>query len=417
VNGENANGRTVGKQETHAMTTNTSSAEPWQLIRYANTLTALDSVLVSQAGQLRGALEHFEARCREPAFRLTVAPAADQMAHHGREATVVDNHVRLVGQNFLIADNGGLWAFIAGWIPPWLIGLPWTGARLPLDGSPRLNFPVRWGSGWMPWPAFRNPTPVVTLPPTTGIPTPTPTPAPTPTIPPTGETELGKLLQQGEQEKEAAREKIPLRQDQAIGDSLLLDARRYSSAADGNTKTESAWFGPINSVRDHIRAYGCYMTSLAMLLRDRGRKDTVTDLYRANYQRATGRSIEEDLARDDDRNEENRDIVLSNLYLQAGVIDDVTGNSCELANGERLPTSSDATDALVRNLNEHGSVVIQVNSSTADGHWIVVDSYDPATGTFTVRDPAAGLVTGVTISPSGKYKPRGPVNYIREKAV
>jgi hypothetical protein len=399
------------------MTTRISSAEPWLLIRYANTMTALDSTLVVQASQLRSVLEHFEARCREPAFRLTVAPVADQMAQHGRQTTVVDNHVRVVGQNFLMADGGSFWAFIAGWIPPWLISLPWRRDWMPPDVRLRPDFPMSPGGRWIPWPAFRYPISDPSLPPTIGIPTPTPAPTPTPTTPATGETELGKLLQEWEKEKDTKQEKTPLRQDKAVGDTSVLDARRYSSAVNGDTTTESAWFGPIRTVSDHIRAYGCYLTSLTMLLRDMGRNATVTDLYKANYKRATGRSFDDDLAHDDDKNEASSDIVLSDLYLQPSVIDDVTGNDCEIAAGEKLPIAGDATDALVRNLNEHGSVIIQVNSPTADGHWIVVDAYDSATGTFTVRDPALGLVTGVAISPNGKYKPRGPVNYIRQKAV
>ena len=59
------------------MTQSTSSAVYTQLFRYSDVTLQLDTNLLGEARSLRGALEHFEATCREVAFRQSVAYVAD----------------------------------------------------------------------------------------------------------------------------------------------------------------------------------------------------------------------------------------------------------------------------------------------------------------------------------------------------
>ncbi len=92
------------------MTQTTSSAEPLTLLRYSNATVFLDDSLAAEANRLRSALQHFEATCRESAFRLQVSSAADSLVQYAQQARRVDLWVRDVAVGFQLADGGGVYA-------------------------------------------------------------------------------------------------------------------------------------------------------------------------------------------------------------------------------------------------------------------------------------------------------------------
>jgi len=96
------------------MTLTTSSAEPLKLLRYSDTMVLVDDALGAEANRLRGALEHFEATCREPAFHLRVSHVADYLVQYAQQARGIDLWVRDVGVGFQLADSGGMYGPIVG---------------------------------------------------------------------------------------------------------------------------------------------------------------------------------------------------------------------------------------------------------------------------------------------------------------
>lgn len=96
------------------MSQTTSSAEPLKLVRYSDTLVLVDDALGAEANRLRAALEHFEATCREPAFRLRVSHVADSLVQYAQQARGIDLWVRDVGVGFQLADGGGMYTPVAG---------------------------------------------------------------------------------------------------------------------------------------------------------------------------------------------------------------------------------------------------------------------------------------------------------------
>ena len=82
-----------------------SSANPDQLLRYSEISRELDANLRSTAGRLQAQLEHFEARCVEPGFRLHVSGCAATLQHYAVECETIDLRVFEVGQHFQAADR------------------------------------------------------------------------------------------------------------------------------------------------------------------------------------------------------------------------------------------------------------------------------------------------------------------------
>ena len=91
------------------MSQTTSSAEPLKLLRYSDTMVLVDDALGAEANRLRSALEHFEATCREPAFRLRVSHVADSLVQYAQQARGIDLWVRDVAVGFQLADSGGVY--------------------------------------------------------------------------------------------------------------------------------------------------------------------------------------------------------------------------------------------------------------------------------------------------------------------
>lgn len=163
------------------MASRTSSAEPDALIHYAEAMTEHDHRLQTTSRQLRGTLERFEGRCREPGVRVSAVSVADGVRAYGSQCEPTDGWVGDVGRRFQMADqlalgaspvaaqsaalvdqsqpgrSTGLWQAIRG-IPPWLSsridGLSWTAKSSPgalggqadflsaefLHDTPGLNF-------------------------------------------------------------------------------------------------------------------------------------------------------------------------------------------------------------------------------------------------------------------------------------
>ena len=52
-------------------------------------------------------------------------------------------------------------------------------------------------------------------------------------------------------------------------------------------------------------------------------------------------------------------------------------------------------------------IILEIDMGDKNRHWIVVDSYDSDSKTYTIRDPMRGLLTVAIPSPG--YKPTGNV--------
>jgi predicted double-glycine peptidase len=95
------------------------SAIPEKLIHYSDVAREIDANLQSKARHLQAQLEHFEARCVEPDFRISVSGQAHTMRQYANQCEPVDMSVREVGRQFQLAD--GQWGYggttgVRGWI-------------------------------------------------------------------------------------------------------------------------------------------------------------------------------------------------------------------------------------------------------------------------------------------------------------
>lgn len=113
------------------MTQSTSSAEPLILLRYSDTLILVDDGLGAEANRLRSALQHFEATCREPGFRMLVSHVADALVQYAQRARAVDLWVRDVGVGFQLAAGGGMY----GPVSTVAIGTLWAGSGSLVAGT------------------------------------------------------------------------------------------------------------------------------------------------------------------------------------------------------------------------------------------------------------------------------------------
>lgn len=114
----------------------TSSAKPEDLFRYARTCSQNNQDLAAYSPRLRSALQHFEQRCSEPAFKLTVSYHGDSLRSYTNYCAPRDDQVRQIGERFRQADS--IWSTNTYYtsatpvaIPPSMSGN--TGGRLALN--------------------------------------------------------------------------------------------------------------------------------------------------------------------------------------------------------------------------------------------------------------------------------------------
>jgi len=152
------------------MTRSVSSAEPQKLFRYSDVATRLDYELVSASYRLAAKLQHFEAACTEPNYRVSVAHLTEALRRYSRECENIDVWVKDVGKRFQIAD----WMWPGRRFFPCL-PIEWLPVRSTLPISPvatlfsKLPVPD-WMNRqllslpWLRWEQERAPTPAPTWP-------------------------------------------------------------------------------------------------------------------------------------------------------------------------------------------------------------------------------------------------------------
>jgi len=204
-------------------------------------------------------------------------------------------------------------------------------------------------------------------------------------------------------------DQLGTRETESVADELILGLERVEECIGDDKKFENTWFGPIRTIQDHIKAFGCLLTCYTMLLRDLGHDVKVTDLYKANYNLKNEKPDPADPRSAFDQDAEDGSITLANLYEEPGVV-------ASVAPGCRVSSSTLAgadpgqvSEALRVKLQDGQPVIVNVATGTSDGHWVIVDGVN-ADGTFTVRDPMEGEVSSATFGGSGsgsKYAIRG----------
>jgi uncharacterized protein YukE len=145
------------------------------------------------------------------------------------------------------------------------------------------------------------------------------------------------------------------------------------------------------TVLGDIETGGCLMTGYTMLLRDRGLNESVTDLYKANWevsnpntwQNATKEGVLDDL----------------NTYVQGGMVS-------KASNGvyKNVPVTLSGTNDLEKyfslntQIEDHGPVILEVTGKGITQHWIVVDHpVANKNGYYQVRDPLSTSSSDETI--------------------
>lgn len=373
-----------------------SSAQPFQLYRYSDVATRLDHELLAEARSLGACLQHFEATCREPGFALRASPLADALQAYARAAEPVDRWVHAVARGFEQADQPRRASLSCGWLrlasatslrarsrPARHPLVRPNASRVRVSGKGPLTKPARVSLDRVSSTAPRC-TPLRPKP-TTWAPMCVWKPALVP--------------------KKVAPKKVLL-QTAPEGDASVLNLVRYEKL-DANQRGvfeyDSVARKYIRTVKDHLAAYGCLLTSYTMLLQSKGFDVSVTDLYKKNYELRTGRSFDED-ARDGN-------IVLSDLYASSNLITRFTDGKLH----ERsVYTDREHAEENLRNaLALHGPVIMHVQSPYGDGHWVVVDEYDAASGQFIIRDPLRGQVKARVPE---DYKPKGEIRYLESSA-
>ncbi len=441
----------------------TSSAQPLQLYRYADVAGRIDRELAAEANLLGACLRHFEATCREPGYSIGVSHLADALRAHARAAELVDRWVQAVGRGFERADQRRILQALAQWVTGILATLfqPRSGGSYSLsdryagltvqprsDGplsvqaqvivgrltAPRfasatlwLNFArvnwsltrVLWAIRYLifrfHWAQFQPPLwwPLIPFFPLRVVvrpstrwpllswlseltrPRPVPKPDYLPKPSPSSTTEETDL-----RAKPVSVE--ALLQTKPKGDESVLNLIRYEKYDDkgeGVLELDPVTKRPIRTVRDHIASYGCLLTSYTMLLQASGINLTVVDLYKKNYELRTGRDFDDD-ARDGN-------IELYDLYADGQLITRITTG--KLHERSTYTDREHARENLRSAVVLHGPVIMHVESSYGDGHWVVVDGYDEATGLFVIRDPLRGLVKARIPE---DYKPKGEIRYL-----
>lgn len=88
------------------MAHSTSSAEPEKLFSYADAGVHVNEVLSSTASNLSRQLQHFESHCKESDYRVPSAYLGDILRDYTRQNKPVDELVRRIGRQFMMADSG-----------------------------------------------------------------------------------------------------------------------------------------------------------------------------------------------------------------------------------------------------------------------------------------------------------------------
>lgn len=175
------------------------------------------------------------------------------------------------------------------------------------------------------------------------------------------------------------------------GDPAVLATIRYEQAQQPEVSMFSGRI--IRTVADHIREYGCLLTSYVMLLRDAGAQVTVADLYKANYALQTSRAFDADA--------QQGAVTLFDLNSTPAVIDHVANGAFQSIGGA---LGAEPSQTLRSILERMGSVIVRTQHA-GNEHWIVVDGIN-ADGSFNVRDPLRGQRWGVLLgdSPNVQYQ-------------
>jgi len=172
-----------------------SSAEPEELFRYSDFGMRINHELVSESCRLASRLQHFEATCTEPGYRVSVGHMSGAVQGYGRRNESVDSWVRRVGEGFQTADQGWGRAWYVPGFPSWN-SPSWSGliSTLPV----LLPYPIMHLPGWLsgiltrlPWLRQRSEqipsAPWDQQQPERVAPEPGPTPRPAPTPPDSGQ--------------------------------------------------------------------------------------------------------------------------------------------------------------------------------------------------------------------------------------
>jgi hypothetical protein len=169
------------------------------------------------------------------------------------------------------------------------------------------------------------------------------------------------------------------------GDPAVLATTRYEASRQFEVSMLSGRM--IRTVGEHIREYGCLLTSYTMLLRDAGARISVADLYKANYSIMTGRSFDADA--------QQGAVTLFDLNSTPAVIARVANGAFQSAGGA---LGANPAEDLRSVLERVGTVIIRTERAGSE-HWIVVDGAN-ADGSFNVRDPMRGQQSGVFLGNS-----------------
>jgi hypothetical protein len=341
--------------------TNTISAEPEKLYRLAAHGLEIDHELRATADRLESILQRFGATCREPEFRLRhVIDLVDDLRSYVREAEALDHWVYQVVQVFEHVNQ--LAPTTVHPLPPQSV--PITPTVSQLAAIPATQQPL-------------NPTPVQADPVTTAAALETPVAA---SLVPSAWTA-------GE----------GLRQNAPVGDVQTLNTIRYEQGQQFEIGQVSG--KAITTVGEHIREYGCLLTSYTMVLQDAGANVAVTDLYKTTYHLKTGRDFDADAA--------GGGIILPDLNAPHNLVNLATHGQYQSASSMLGGEPSQRLAQLLAQIG--GSLLLKTELSGGE-HWIVVDSQN-ADGTFNIRDPIWGARSGVRIGNDGAAQyPAGPYN-------
>ena len=191
-------------------------------------------------------------------------------------------------------------------------------------------------------------------------------------------------------------------QTDPIGEGLDCRIRRAKWGPDGKKVLDE--HGKVvyydTTVKEDIKRYGCLITCYTMLLRDRGKNVSVTDLYKANYRLKTGKDFDSDC-------KEGR-LQMDDMYAEAKLVQSLfekgevlEGDVKQEVKSVKFPSSENPSQS-VRDAIQASQlpIILHVSTTTRDGHYIVVDGINDD-GSFRVRDPLKGIVENATIGTKG----------------
>jgi len=168
-----------------------------------------------------------------------------------------------------------------------------------------------------------------------------------------------------------------LSQTNPCGPDSILDIKRGPK--------ENSWNGEITDIKSHIGAYGCLMTSLTMIMNDKGSKVNVTDLYIANYKIKKGTELVKDAENSGDNHIELNDLN-SGLSIVNEADENFVGDAGSFSTEAGLLGSS-----INSAIEEHGEEIViettryATEKNPESRHWVVINKNDD--GSYTIRDP------------------------------